>query len=114
MKKLFILALTLIGFNAQSQTVDSAFKSMTACKIQPFKVKWNDTVNVDHLGVNIKNDNLSSSATFYWALMDSTGLIHIDGYTTIINSDYTNWNGNNIFPFSFIGKKLNLVFIKPD
>ena len=114
MKKLFIFLFVLAAFTAKSQTIDTAFKAMTACKIVSFKAKYTDTTNVDHVGVRIIADNLSNSATLYWALLDSNGTIHVDGNATISGADYTNWGGDNIFPFAFVGKLYNLVFIKPE
>lgn len=113
MKKLFILFFVLLAFTAKSQVIDTAFKQMTACKIVSFKAKYTDTTNVDHLGVRVINDDLKASATLYWTLMDSIGLIHVDGNATISGDDYKNWAGDNIFPFAFVGKLYNLVFIKP-
>jgi hypothetical protein len=114
MKKLFIVILVLMAFTAKSQIVDTAFTKMTACKIVPFKAKWNDTTNVDHLGVKIIFDDLHATATLYWALMDSNGIIHYDSNDFIRGTDYTSWNGNNSFPFTFIADKNNIVFIKPE
>lgn len=114
MKKLFSILLVLVAFTAKSQTIDTAFKSMTACKIVSFKAKWTDTVNVDHLGVRIISDDLHTTCTLYWALMDSTGANHVDGNATISGKDYTDWNGNNTYPFAFVGKLYNIVFIKPE
>jgi hypothetical protein len=114
MKKLFIILFVLAAFTAKSQTIDTAFKSMTACKIQSFKAKWTDTVNVDHLGIRSISDDLHTTCTLYWALLDSTGTIHVDGNATISGADYQSWNGSNIFPFAFVGKLYNLVFIKPE
>ena len=114
MKKLFIVLLVLMAFTAKSQIVDSTFAKMTACKIVPFKAKWNDTTNVDHLGIKIIFDDLHATATLYWALMDSNGVVHYDSNDFIRGVDYTSWNGNNSFPFTFIADKNNIVFIKPE
>ena len=114
MKKLFIVLLVLVAFTAKSQIVDTTFTRMTACKIVPFKAKWNDTTNVDYLGVRIISDDLKSVATLYWALMDSNGVIHYDSNDFIRGTDYSNWSGDNKFPFSFIAIKNNIVFIKPE
>ena len=114
MKKLLILAFVLIGLSAQAQTIDTAFRQMTACKIQSFKAKWTDTINVDHIGVRIIADDLKTTCTLYWALMDSTGAYHVDGNATISGADYLSWSGSNIYPFAFVGKLYNLVFVKPE
>lgn len=114
MKKIIYALFVLISFTAKSQTIDTAFKSMTACKIESFKAKWTDTTNVDHLGIRSISDDFQTTCTLYWALMDSTGATHIDGNATISGADYQNWQGDNIFPFAFVGKLYNLVFIKPE
>ena len=114
MKKVFIILLVLVAFTAKSQTIDSTFKGMTACKIQSFKAKWTDTVNVDHLAVRSISDDFYSTCTLYWALLDSNGAVHIDGNATITGEDYKNWGGDNMFPFAFVGRIYNLVFIKPE
>ena len=114
MKNFLIVLFVLIGFTAKSQTIDTAFKSMTACKIQSFKARWTDTVNVDHLGIRIISDDLHTTCTLYWALLDSIGYSHIDGNVGISGEDYKNWGGDNIFPFAFVGRIYNLVFIKPE
>jgi len=114
MKKILFVFFVLIGFTANSQTIDTTFKGMTACKIESFKAKWNDTLDVDHLGVRIINDDLKSNATLYWALLDSNGRVHIDGNASISKDDYKNWDGSNIYPFTFVGRLYNLVFIKPE
>lgn len=114
MKKLFIVLLVLVAFTAKSQIVDTTFTKMTACKIVSFKAKWNDTTNVDHLGVRIISDDLKSVATLYWALMDSTGVVYYDSNDFIKGIDYTNWSGDNKFPFNYIANKNSIVFIKPE
>lgn len=121
MKNFLIVLFVLIGFTAKSQVIDTAFrpnlvlgKSMIVCKIQSFKAKWNDTINVDHLHVRSISDDFNSNCSLYWALLDSNGIVHVDGNATISGDDYKNWGGDNIFPFAFVGKLYNLIFIKPE
>lgn len=114
MKKLFFILFVLVAFTAKSQVIDTAFRGMAACKVIPFKAKWSDTTNVTHLGVRIVNDDLKASAILYWALMDTMLKVHIEGNTTISGDDYKTWDGNNIFPFAYVGKLYNIVFIKPE
>lgn len=113
MKQLLIFLFAIVSLTAKSQVIDTSFKSITACKIIPFKAKWTDTVNVTHLGARIISDNLSYSCTIYWVLMDSTGTVHVDGNATISGDDYKSWGGDNIFPFSFVGKLYQIIFVKP-
>jgi len=111
MKKIiFILSIILISVAAKSQVIDTTFTPMTAVKIIPFKAKFTDTINVTYLGIKISDDNLKNACVLNWALLDSKGAIHIYGNATIQGADYDAWNGNNLFPFIFVGKLYNLIF----
>lgn len=112
-KMLFFLTLVLFTSIAKSQTVDTAFKSITACKIVPFKATFNDTLNVTHLAIRISSNDLIKYCQLYWQLIDTTGNKHLDGNTLIEGNDYKNWDGSNTYLFQFVGKKLNLTFLKP-
>ena len=109
MKKLIFGALCFAALNLKAQTIDTSFKAMTACKIIPFKAKFTDTVNANYLGVKIIADDLKSTCTLYWALFADNNQV-LDGNATISGTDYTSWNGNSIFPFSFVGKLYNIIF----
>lgn len=111
MKKLIILlSIVLFSVAAKSQVIDTSFTYMTAVKIIPLKAKFSDTVNVDHLGIKIISDNLKSSCLLSWVLYDKNGFPRIDGTANIQGADYDAWNGNNLYPFIFVGKLYNLVF----
>lgn len=102
-------ALCFAALNLKAQTIDTTFKTMTACKVVPFKAKFTDSVNANYLGVKIISDDLKSTCTLYWALYaDNTQVL--DGNATISGTDYTSWNGNAIFPFTFVGKLYNIIF----
>lgn len=112
MKKIIILLCFFLGtFAAQSQ-IDTSFKSMTACKIKPFKAQFNDTLNVTHLGVKIISDDLKSSSILYWVLFQSNGVKSAEGNVTISGEDYKNWDGSNVYPFNFVAKKLKIELLK--
>lgn len=107
------MALCFMAFSTtKAQVIDTAVTSITACKINPFKAKYTDTVNVDHLGVRIINDNLNNACTLYWALLDKYGVIHLEGNATITGAAYTTWNGNNAYPFQFVANQYGLTFIQ--
>jgi hypothetical protein len=92
-------------------TIDTNFKTMTACAIEPVKAKMTDTESVTHLGVRIINDNLSTSCVLYWALMAADGTECLHGNAEITGNDYTNWSGDSLYPFAFVGALFNLTFI---
>ena len=109
--KIAILTLILfVAFSAKSQTIDTTFKPMTACKVVPFKAKFSDTDSARYLGVKIVNDDLKSYCSLYWCVMNTAGAISVEGNTTITGTNYTNWNGNNLYPFQFVGTLYNLTF----
>lgn len=111
MKKTLTILAILFCTVSYSQKIDTLFKAMTACPIVPFKAQWTDTVNVSFLGVRIISDNLSNTCTLYWALMDTTGAVHVDGNATIAGANYAAWNGSNIYPFIFVGNLYNITFV---
>lgn len=111
MKKLLFIALCFAALNSKAQVIDTLFKSITSCKISPFKATFVDTVNVTYLGLRIISDNLNNSCTVYWMLMDNSGVSHLSGNAIITGADYANWNGNNLYPFQFVGKLYNLTFL---
>jgi hypothetical protein len=109
MKKVIFGALCFMALNLKAQTIDTTFKAMTACKIVPFKAKYTDTALSNHLGVRIISDDLKSTCTLYWALF-ADNVITVDGNATITGDDYAAWNGNNLYPFTFVGKLYNIIF----
>lgn len=91
--------------------IDTNFMTATACKIQPFKANFNDTTNVTHLGVVSLSDNFKDACTLGWSLMDESGTVYAKGSIDMNGADYAGWDGDNLFPFSFVGNKLGLIFI---
>ena len=110
MKKLFLAAAILFAFSAQSQVIDTTVTSIAACKVNEFKVAYTDTANAYYLGVRSISDNLSSSCVLYWIIMDQKQNKLWDGNATITGDDYTAWNGSNLFPFVFVGRKYSITF----
>lgn len=110
-KLLIILSFCALSLAAKSQVVDTSVTFMTSVKIVPFKAKFTDTANVNHLGIRIVNDNLKNSCSLSFILFDQWGIVRFSGEATIQGDDYANWNGNNLFPFIFVGKLYNLTFV---
>ena len=91
-------------------------------QIEPLKVKFTDTVMAEALFVSSAYDDFYSTCTLRYKLGTLVPNFDVDGnltnhtsqmlYTdteTVIGSDYTNWDGNNEFPFEYIINKLNLT-----
>lgn len=110
MKKTILIMMLFVAFTAKSQTIDTAFKSMTAIKIQPFKAAFNDTANVTHLGVRIIGDDLKSSCMLYWCLFAGNN-IALNGNIAVNGKDYTAWSGDNMFLFKFVADKLRIKWL---
>ena len=85
--------------------------TIAACKIQPVKAQFTDKVESTHLALQLINDNLSTVAVFQWQLIDDKCSIYAHGNERIAGTDYSGWDGNNSFPFTFIGEKLGVTFI---
>lgn len=105
-----MLVIFSIATSSHSQTIDTTFKNFAAVKVVPFKAKFTDNLNVDHLCVKIINDNLKDNCTLYWGLADANQNIHDSGNVVITGEDYASWSGDNLFPFKYVAKLFNLVF----
>lgn len=112
MKKLLLSALMIGALTAsKAQTIDTnvAKPYPVAVLVKPFKVNWNDTAMARFLNVSITSDNLKSEATFHWVLFGSGTVPLQMGDVTCVAEDYAAWNGNNVYPFSFVADKLGLA-----
>ena len=83
--------------------------------IQPVNI-WVNGQNKQGVWLNayIINDNLSSSATFYWNILDVTELQLAQGNLTIQGQDYIDWNANpdiNDDAYIWIAQQLGLTLI---
>jgi hypothetical protein len=83
--------------------------------IQPVNI-WVNGQNKQGVWLNayIINDNLSSSATFYWNILDVTELQLAQGNLTIQGQDYIDWNANpdiNDDAYLWISLQLGLTLI---
>ena len=87
-------------------------------KINPLQI-WLDgkTQSALFLIANSISDDLSTQATFYYALFaenvqdpNITGEKLADGNLTLSGADYLAWDGSNTFAFDWIAKQLNVTF----
>jgi hypothetical protein len=76
--------------------------------IQP--IQFTDNSNkATQLQVTSVNDDLSTSCIFNWVLYDTAGACVDNGTVSCTGVDYTNWSGDNMYPYQFVAGKLNLV-----
>ena len=115
MKKAILFLFLAFGFGASAQVVDTTITSIVACKIQPIKANYTDSLMATHLGVRVIADDLKSTATLYWVLLLSNGSTSTQGNYTIQGQEYEDWCNNgkpcNIWPFVVVGRKYSLTFI---
>jgi hypothetical protein len=92
---------------------------ITTVKINPVAYKMNSP-QPNNLGVRLIDDNLKDAAILFWELIsivDAIGsnpgsITRVDrGNMSLDSSDYSQWNGNNTFPFTFVAGKLGLTII---
>lgn len=100
---------------------------LTAVNITPARAKFSDPTDCTAMGIRIFNDNLHDSCNIYWVLFypvvttskdtedkDIETISYIssaEGNLVIEGENYTSWQGDNAFPFSFSGKKLGLTIV---
>jgi hypothetical protein len=88
-------------------------------QIQPVSIWYNgQLVNANIFMFYSINDNLSTSATFYYGLfsgtIDELGIKLAEGNLTMDGADYTNYSSSpdsNTFAFNWGATKLNLTII---
>jgi hypothetical protein len=90
-------------------------------EIQPIQI-WNNgkLKTAEKLSAIIINDNLESSCTFYWQLMEAdiiseenttTGQQLAQGNQTMTGDDYLNWDGSNDAAYEWVAGKINVVIV---
>lgn len=88
-------------------------------QIQPVSIWYNgNLVNANIFNLYSINDNLSTSATFYYALfsgtLDEIGIKLAEGNLTMNGADYTTYStspDSNSFAYNWGATKLNLTII---
>jgi hypothetical protein len=119
MKKAIFILFFAFGYGANAQTIDSTVTSITAVYIQPIKAQFTDSLMSTNLGVRVISDDLKTTATLYWCLLMSNGVVSVQGNYTMTGADYTAWCAAsnpvpcNIWPFTVVGRVYNLTFINP-
>ncbi len=109
MKTLLIITICLAFTTLKAQVVDTTFKIMTACQIVPQQVTFIDTSKANYIAAKIVDDDLKSRAIFFYSFYKDNNVL-LSGNIVISGNEYNNWNGNNIFPFTYIANKFNLIF----
>jgi len=61
--------------------------------------------------VTIVTDDLLSFCSFDWKLFDDNGTLVNNGLLSCFGEDYSNWNGNNDYPYSFVATAKNLTLL---
>lgn len=81
---------------------------MTTVQILPVKWKMN-APPAAHLFVKIIFDDLATNAKLLWQLIaDDKRTIVDQGTITVAGTDYSNWTGDNSFPFEFTAQQLGI------
>jgi len=83
--------------------------------IEPFEVKWGDTVldTATALDVQIASDDLSASCELNYQVLNQLNSYVSSGKATIQGQDYEQWDGNNDYPFTFVANMLGITLITP-
>jgi hypothetical protein len=82
---------------------------MKYANITPFKAQF-DKPEVNKMIVSITGDNLTNQASFSYTLL-ADDISVINGYTYCGGEDYSDWNGNNDFPFNFVADTIGVEII---
>lgn len=90
--------------------------------ISPIKVKFNDTIEANALTVRSIYDNLHTTCQLYYELgtittnTDDSGTVISASFQSLLNAnstlngtDYTDWNGDNTYPFEYVANSLGLT-----
>jgi hypothetical protein len=82
-------------------------------QIQPFQIWVNGQEQTATLfSLIIINDNLSSSATFYWQLLDADASKLADGNLTMVEPQYDQWGTQsdvNQWAYEWAATELNIT-----
>lgn len=74
----------------------------------PFKVSFDEAKLAHWLHVTIQDDNLMSSAKFHWVLFSEDMTSLKMGDVVCDGEDYTSWDGNNEFPFTYVSNEIEV------
>jgi len=79
-------------------------------QIQPIQ-QTNFSGLATQLSVASINDNLIDTSSFDWKLFDINGVLVNNGTILCTGIDYSSWNGDNTYPYTFISIQLGLTLI---
>lgn len=80
--------------------------------VTPFKVAFDEPKLAYWLHVTSIEDNLNSSCKFHWVLFSEDMSPLKMGDIVCDGDDYSEWDGNNEFPFTFVSNELEVPIIK--
>ena len=80
-------------------------------EITPVKVTFTDDCDSTKLYISIR-DNLYSVCQLTWHLCCEDGVYRMSGKSVIEGTDYTTWDGNPFYPFTFMANLLGLTIIE--
>lgn len=70
--------------------------------ISPVRVRFTDENNMTRLYVSSISDNLLNQCIFHYIFMDELRNASSSGNIICHGDNYTNWSGDNNFPFTFV------------
>lgn len=110
MKKIFTICALSLASLAKAQTFDTTIKNYAVVPIvTPFVTNWGDTTKAYYLNVTITSDNLKDNAQLHWVLFSRSLRPLLSGDVMAAGADYTNWTGDNNYPFNFVSSKLKIT-----
>jgi len=71
----------------------------------------NEPVLATQLLVVSVNDDLTSQCSFDWKLFDVNDTLVDNGILVCTGTDYSNWSGDNNYPYLFVVSQLNLTIV---
>jgi hypothetical protein len=79
-------------------------------QIVPFQATTSGPL-ATQLSVLSTDDDLYASANFRWVLFDVIGQVVNNGLIPCEGEDYLAWDGNNVYPYSFVAGILGVEII---
>ncbi len=79
-------------------------------QIVPFQATTGGPLATE-LQVSVTDDDLYASANFRWVLFDAIGQVVNNGLIPCMDQDYTNWDGSNTYPYTFVAGVLGVQII---
>ena len=92
----------------------SSINGQSMIFIEGIKVKYNDPNTSNVLVVGLTNDNLLDFCNLSWSIgyLTNGGLVVTDsGSLQISGGDYSNWSGDNEYPFEFVCEQIGLQIL---